>query len=189
MKIGFNFSLLIISLLVMAVTSCNDEENVFVTGISLNSTDSVQIAVDSTLTLTATVSPVSATNKDIIWSTGNAGVAIVNGGVIKGILPGTTKIVATTADGAMSASVVVTVAVAVSSITLNESTLDIRIGQKGSFTCTVLPVTATNKDVIWSSNDTTVAKVNPVTGEITGVSEGKATITATTKEGEFTDMS
>ena len=189
MKIGFNFSLLIISLLVMAVTSCNDEENVFVTGISLNSTDSVQIAVDSTLTLTATVSPVSATNKDIIWSTGNAGVAIVNGGVIKGILPGTTKIVATTADGAMSASVVVTVAVAVSSITLNESTLDIRIGEKGSFTCTVLPVTATNKDVIWSSNDTTVAKVNPVTGEITGVSEGKATITATTKEGEFTDMS
>ncbi|MEN6323608.1 MAG: Ig-like domain-containing protein [Proteiniphilum sp.] len=189
MKIGFNFSILIITLFMMVITSCNDEANVFVNGISLNSADSVQIAVDSTLTLTATVSPVSATNKDIIWSTSNAGVAIVNGGVIKGILPGTAKVVATTADGAMSASVVVTVAVEVNSVALNESTLDIRIGEKGSFTYTVLPATATNKEVTWSSNDTTVAKVDPATGEITGVSEGKATITATSKDGEFTDMS
>lgn len=72
--------------------------NVPVTGVSLDkATDSVEVG--STTTLTATVAPSTATNKNVTWSTSNSSVATVSGGVVTGVSVGTARITVTTADG------------------------------------------------------------------------------------------
>lgn len=53
-------------------------------------------------------------------------------------------------------------------------------------TATVLPATAANRNVTWSSSDTNVATVNS-SGLVTRVGHGRAVITATTVDGGLTD--
>ena len=70
----------------------------------------------------------------------------------------------------------------VSRFTYNELAVD-------SFTtigASVYPEDATNKNVKYTSSDYSVAVVDPLTGKVTGVSEGTAIITATLKDGENT---
>ena len=70
----------------------------------------------------------------------------------------------------------------VTSITLNKTTLTLDKGSKETLTATVNPTNATNKEITWSTNKSSVATVS-TTGEITAVAAGTATITATAKDG------
>lgn len=74
--------------------------------------------------------------------------------------------------------------IAVESITLDKSELTIEKGSNYTLTPTITPDDATNKLVIWTTNDENVATVED--GKITAVAEGTTTITATTKDGEYT---
>ena len=53
-----------------------------------------------------------------------------------------------------------------------------------TLSATITPEDATDKTITWSSSDEKVATVDA--GKVTGVAEGTATITATTKDGEKT---
>ena len=79
-----------------------------VTGITL-STRSLQIRRSGTATIVARVSPISAPNKTVTWTTSNSNVATVAGGVIRGIRPGISLITATTIEDSISARCTVTV--------------------------------------------------------------------------------
>jgi uncharacterized protein YjdB len=69
-----------------------------VTGISLNKS-SASIAVDSSETLTATVSPNNASNKNVTWSSGNNAVATVSSnGTVTGVSAGATAIRVSSAE-------------------------------------------------------------------------------------------
>ena len=68
--------------------------------------------------------------------------------------------------------------ISVSSITLNESNKTIKVNEKFQLIATVSPTNATNQNITWSSSDNDVAYVS-TTGEVTGISEGNATVTAT----------
>ena len=74
--------------------------------------------------------------------------------------------------------------IAVESISLDKTSLNITEGNNYTLVATINPSDATNKLVIWSSDNENVAKVE--NGKITAVSEGTATITATSKDGEYT---
>jgi 2',3'-cyclic-nucleotide 2'-phosphodiesterase (5'-nucleotidase family) len=76
--------------------------------------------------------------------------------------------------------------VIVSGVTLDQSTLTLSLGQTSPLAATIVPSTATNKNVTWSSNNTAVATVT--NGFVTGISEGTATITVTTEDGGFTSI-
>ena len=67
--------------------------------------------------------------------------------------------------------------VAVSEVTLSQSSLALETGGIGTLTATVQPTNATDKTVSWSSSNTSVATVQG--GTVTAVAEGSATITAT----------
>jgi len=69
------------------------------------------------------------------------------------------------------------------SISLNKTEITVVKDNVETLIATVLPTYASNKSVVWSSSDTSVASVTQLGGIVTGISEGTATITATTIDG------
>ena len=73
--------------------------------------------------------------------------------------------------------------VAVDSITLSKTDVFLAVGTTETLSVTdVAPTNASDKLVIWSSDNKAVATVNPSTGEVTAVGVGTATITATAND-------
>lgn len=72
----------------------------------------------------------------------------------------------------------------VSSISLNPTSLSMEPGSQKTIVPTVLPNNATDKTVIWQSNNPSVATVE--NGMVMAVSVGSATITASSADGEIT---
>ncbi len=154
------------------------------TSISLN-VSNVTIGTDETQQLIAEILPASATETDITWSSTKPNFATVNeNGLVEGVAAGQTVIVAKTANG-LVASCIVTVEeniIEPTSISLTETDVTLEEGKKEQLLATVLPADATNKSVVWTSNNTDVATVSQ-SGRITAIAEGTATITATTSNG------
>ena len=74
--------------------------------------------------------------------------------------------------------------IAVSAVAVNPTTAAVKPGATVTLSATVTPEDATDKTITWSSSDEKVATVDG--GKVTGVAEGTATITATTKSGDKT---
>jgi len=68
-------------------------------------------------------------------------------------------------------------------ISLNKSSMSLDVGKTEKLVATITPENATNKTVTWESLNTEVATVDN-SGTVTGVSEGNATIQATTSNGK-----
>lgn len=81
---------------------------VHATGVTLDKT-SASVKQGKTITLTATVEPADAVNKNVTWSSNDASVATVSNGVVTGVTTGNAQITATTVDGSHTASCTVTV--------------------------------------------------------------------------------
>ena len=89
--------------------TCTVTVTVPVTGVTLNKT-STSLYVGDTETLTATVEPSDATNKNVTWESSNTSVAAVDAtGKVTAIGAGTATITVTTEDGAKTATCTVTV--------------------------------------------------------------------------------
>ena len=156
-----------------------------VSGVSLDKT-TASIDVGKTVSLTATVLPENAANKAVTWSTSAPNVATVSNGVVTGIAEGTAVITVTTVDGEKTATCTVTVnPVAVTGVTLDKTSAQVALNGTTQLTATVAPEDATNKNVTWSSSNTSVATVDQ-TGKVTGKALGSATITVTTEDGSKT---
>ena len=73
--------------------------------------------------------------------------------------------------------------VAVTGILLNMDTLHVYTTDTALITAILLPTKATNRNVVWSMADTTIAQVE--NGAIIGVREGQTTVSVTTEDGGF----
>jgi hypothetical protein len=93
-------------------TFVEDETPVAVTSVSLNQTSLNKKVGDPSVSLIATISPSSATNKSLRWSTGNSSVATVSDGTVSFVGVGSTNITVRTHDGNKSATCQVTVTAA-----------------------------------------------------------------------------
>lgn len=159
-----------------------------VTGITLDK-EEVTLAVGATETLTATIKPEEATNKEVTWRSGKESVVTVDqSGKLTAVKEGSTTVTATTKDGEKTAYCKVTVtnaAVAVTGVTLEPAELSLAVGESATLTARVEPDNATNKEVSWKSSDQSIVGVDG-SGKVTGMKEGAATITATTKDGKKT---
>lgn len=71
----------------------------------------------------------------------------------------------------------------ITSVTLNYSTLTLEAGKTGKLSATVLPASATDKTVAWSSDKPDVASVSS-NGTVTAKKAGTAVITATATNGK-----
>ena len=71
----------------------------------------------------------------------------------------------------------------VTSVTLNRATLNLEVGKTGKLSATVLPASATDKSITWSSSKTDVASVSS-NGTVNAKKAGTAVITATATNGK-----
>lgn len=75
--------------------------------------------------------------------------------------------------------------VAVTGVALNKETTTIEAGQTETLVAIVAPDNAENKNISWSSSNSSVATVDQ-NGVVSALSAGTANITVTTEDGEFT---
>ena len=149
---------------------------VAVTSISLDNS-ALAMKVNEETTLTATIEPENATDKTVTWSSSSTSVVTVNDGVVKALKEGTATITAKAGDKKATCKVVVSRGVvAVTSISLDKTTLTLTEGEEETLTATVKPDNATDKTVTWTSSSTSIATVKD--GKVKGVKAGTAIITA-----------
>ena len=160
------------------VTVNGQPATVPVQSVELNQT-TLELKAGNTATLTATVKPDDATNKTVTWSSNNETVATVdNNGKVTAKAAGEAIITAKVGDKQVTCNVKVTAAeVAVESVTLDQSSLELIAGKEATLTATVKPDNATNRTVAWESNATNVATVDN-NGKVTAKAAGEAIITA-----------
>lgn len=138
-----------------------------VESIKLNKT-TASVNIGKTVKITATVTPSTAIDKKVTWSSGNSKVAKVDAnGNVTGVAPGTAYIYASAANGVVKVSCKITV----NKPSLSKTSVSMSIG--GTQNISVYNGTGT---VTWKSSNTKVATV--VKGKITGIKAGTATITA-----------
>ncbi|MGE5398535.1 MAG: Ig-like domain-containing protein, partial [Chitinophagales bacterium] len=164
-------------------------KNVPVTEVTV-SPATLTIAPGNQRTLTATIKPTDATNKNVSWSSNANNVATVDqNGVVTAIAEGTATITATAEDGGFIDTCILTVSaeyVPVTAITLNKHKLELNVGgERETLVATISPSDATNKEVVWGSSDSTVAAVT--NGIVTPVAKGTAYIMAISVDGSLTD--
>ena len=156
-----------------------------VTGVKLNKT-SQTIAAGKKVTLTPTISPSNASNKNVTWKSSNTAVATVSSkGVVTAKKKGTAVITVTTADQKKTATCKITVTQPVTGVRLNRTKLTLGNGQSVTLKATVSPSNANNKKVTWKSSNTNLATVSS-SGKVTtkASANGTVKITATTVDGK-----
>ena len=155
-----------------------------VTGVSLNTT-SYSMLTGTTYTLSATVTPETATDKSVTWSSSDANVVTVNNGVVTAVGAGTATVIVTTTDGSKTA----TCTFKVTDPVYDAEAIGITTTAPENFYVGDAPITleaqitpayTTDKTITWSSSAPEVASVVAETGVVTPLAKGTAVITAKT---------
>jgi len=180
---------ILLSISLITTYSCKKEKDksVSVTEVGLNKTSTTLIEGE-TETLVATVMPENATDKSVVWESGNESAATISQeGLVSAIGEGKATITVKTNDGGFSASCEVTVnkkVIAVTAVVLGNTELTLVEGEEEKLAVAVTPENATDKSVVWESGNESVATVSQE-GLVTAIGEGKATITVKTNDGGF----
>ena len=147
------------------------------------------ITMDSgkTFTLNAVVGPSTIANKNVSWSSSDSSVATVDqNGVVKAIQSGKATIPATSReDQAVKSKCVVTVKSVLEGISLDHDSISLNTSDNNTakLTYTLNPKDAMGYTVLWSTDDSSVVKVN--NGTVTAVSPGVVKVTAKVSGTDF----
>ena len=146
----------------------------------------LNMKLNQSAALNATIFPTTAVNKTVTWSTSNATVASVDSnGVVRAVGPGSCTITCTTQDGNKSASCRVNVSIPVVGVTLEKSEIHLYATKKEKLVAHVMPENATDQSLTWHSSDTRKVVVDAKTGVVTAVGSGRATVTCSTNDGGY----
>lgn len=151
------------------------------TSITLDQSE-LTIKVGKKATLTPTIEPADATNKNVTWSSSDEAVATVSDGVVTGVKVGTAEITAKTVNGLTAKATVTVEEIPVTNITLPTKEASMTIGGTMDLKPTIEPADATNTHISWSSSNPDVATVD-ANGRVTAKGAGTATITGTAASG------
>ena len=168
-----NIAYIAVAVLLLA---CNPESNksqqeVIATAIKLSAND-LTIEKGGNHVLTVAFNPSNTTRKDITWVSSDTEIATVTDGIVVGVAPGSTEIIAKC--GNVTDKCKVTVVISTKGITLDKTTLDLNVGSCYTLTATVTPDNATDKTLTWTSSNTSIATVGD--GVVVGVAPGSTEI-------------
>ena len=187
-KVGKLFGIIaLIAVIGLVMTACppSPRKPVLVTGVSLDK-ETLSFTIGGTVsnTLTATVAPANAANKNVTWSVEPAGVVTLGSTTgtpitVTAVNTITTTTIATitvsTVDGAHEATCTVTVnpaggpqPVPVQSVAISPKPTSIDSEATTTITANITPTDATNKNVTWSvapADVVTLSKTSATSGE------------------------
>ena len=136
----------------------------------------------ASFTLKATIAPSNASNKTLKWYSSNTKVAkVTSAGKVTAVGAGKARIWVTTNNKKKASCLVTVKLVPVSSIALKLDRLFLKKDYKTKLAAVILPSNASDKTVTWTSSDESVVTV--AKGEVTGIEEGTAVITAASSNG------
>ncbi|HBN01952.1 MAG TPA: hypothetical protein DD383_04950 [Rikenellaceae bacterium] len=166
----------------LMMASCTDDSKIAPEGVSLDRTSITMHAGDKD-SLIATITPSDAHNQRVRWTSSEPTVvAVTRKGAIEALAVGKATITVTSVIGKYTATCEVVVdPIAVTGISLDKTSHAMNVGETVTLTATVTPANASDPSYTWASSNEEVATV--ANGVVTGVDEGEATITATTKDG------
>ncbi|MBO4427502.1 MAG: Ig-like domain-containing protein [Bacteroidales bacterium] len=140
--------------------------------------------ISDNILLQAIVLPEDATNNKVTWVSDNESVAEVDSsGMVTAKSNGSAIITVTTVDGSKTDICQITVAQAVSSVSLNKTRMSLYVDETDTLVATILPENAANKEIQWKSLDPLVATVDINSGVVTGLTTGTTTIVAQAMDG------
>lgn len=174
---------------VSVITVTSDIDSVMIIDTNNSPISALNLRAGEAYTLRATkdlADPNSLKGYKLKWSSSDTAVVKISSkGMLQPLHAGTAQIrVEVTQDTAsISASFPLTVTSTVTGLELGKYETTLSVGQSETLTYTILPETAFNKKVKWTSSDTKIVKVTG--NRITGTGEGTANLTATTEDGGF----
>jgi uncharacterized protein YjdB len=121
----------------------------------------------------------AVTGQPVAWSTSDASIATVSGGVVTAVKPGAATV--TAASGTASANTTVTVIPAIAQVVVTPSPAEVVINETVQLTATLRDAAGAEipaRGITWSSSSDAAATVS-ATGQVTGKVVGAVTITAT----------
>ena len=142
--------------------------------------------------LTWTVEPANASNPVLKFTSANVrGLTVDENGVVTGLKAGDYFVNAISTDGSnRRARIKVRVLQHVESARMNRLTAYIDVNETATTGAVIQPNNASNKNILWSVEDMSIAKVEPMKNQghrirITGLREGITTISGVTEDGGF----
>ena len=140
--------------------------------------DTLHVQKDHTKGLNVKILPIDADSKDIIWNIKDVNVAKVSQeGFVTGIHTGETLLYVTLKDNPeLKDSCIIKVFQPVSSISLNLTEKEIKVGEDFKLIASISPDDADDKGILWTSENDLIATVED--GLVTGKKAGKIKITA-----------
>lgn len=151
-----------------------------ISSVALNK-ETLTLNVDGAETLIATINPSDTSDdKTLLWTSSNPSVASVSqNGEVKALANGKTTITVTTSNQ-KSASCEVSVVTTIDSVTLNKTSLRLKVDTEETLIATINPEnTSDDKTLTWSSSDVNVASVDQ-NGKVIAKTVGTTTITVKT---------
>jgi len=140
------------------------------------------LAPGESIKASITVEPVTLTEHKVLWQSENELIASVSSkGVITAHAAGHTTITATIESGDKAKIGVTVTGNQVTKIAIIDSDIELSPGESAQINCTINE-SADDKSILWTSDDTSVAKVN-ASGLVTAVGYGTAIITARAANG------
>ena len=162
-------------------TYVEEVPNVQVEKITL-SLDKTTINKGERIKIKANISPEDAVDKTLKYSSDNTSVATVSSdGYIQGISSGSAKITAKASNG-VTGTINIKVYSPVTDIITSTDNIVLQIGETYKINATVIPDDADNKNILYNSENSGIAKVDEQ-GIVTGETEGETSINAVSEEG------
>lgn len=146
------------------------------------SLDKTTINKGERIKIKANISPEDAVDKTLKYSSDNTSVATVSSdGYIQGISSGSAKITAKASNG-VTGTINIKVYSPVTDIITSTDNIVLQIGETYKINATVIPDDADNKNILYNSENSGIAKVDEQ-GIVTGETEGETSINAVSGEG------
>ena len=186
-KITYLFALSLLLPLLAVFSSCGGEEPmpVAVESVELNEYY-LTLKVGESIRLEATVYPSDAEDQRVVWGSYDSDIADVDEqGYVTAYEVGSTIVCVQTVDGSYSAECQVEVLsnendneneiyIRVTDITLSDDSITLYVGDEYQLTAEISPSNATNKKLVWTSFDESIATVSD--GKVIAIGEGTTDI-------------
>lgn len=153
-----------------------------VTKITISAPEGKTVGVGGTISLQAEVSPANASIRGVSWRSKNEAILRVDAdGNVTGVKRGMAAVEAKALDGSgRTESITLTVTQPVTAVSIREQEVILATRQNTYVHASVLPENASERGVVWSSSDESIARVN-ASGQVQGVSRGECTLIAASK--------